>query len=87
MAIYDVMILFLGTPLSMRCPASFVKLPLVNADTPSNMLNKPLMVVGWGSTLPVSHQQFWNWVYNIPNDIHMKCSTPIYIMFLKVFVN
>ena len=58
MAIYDVMILFLGTPLSMRCPGSFVKLPLVNADTPSNMLNKPLMVVGWGSTLPVSHQEF-----------------------------
>ena len=56
--LYDFMILFLQTPLSMRCPASFVKLPLINTDTPSNMLNKPLMVVGWGSTLPVTHQQF-----------------------------
>ena len=58
MLLYDFMILFLQSPLSNRCPVSFVKLPLVNADTPSNMLNKPLMVVGWGSTLPVTPQQF-----------------------------
>ena len=72
MSLYDFMILFLQTPLSMRCPTSFVKLPLVNTDTPSNLLNKPLLVVGWGSTHPVSHQQFLDKIQNnIPYPIQL----------------
>ena len=63
-AIFDFMILFLQNPLSMRCPTSFVRLPKQNDDSPDNLLNKPLITVGWGSYLPVTHQQLLDQIQN-----------------------
>ena len=65
--IYDFMILVLESPLQSICPSYFVRLPRKSSD--ANLFGKTLTAVGWGSTIPVTHEQFLNFLRNeIPFD-------------------
>ena len=52
--IYDFMILVLQYSLKSLCPSNFVRLPKKSADT--NLVRNALMAVGWGRTLPLTHE-------------------------------
>ena len=56
--IYDFMILILKAPLVEACADNFVRLPRISDD--DDLLGKSLMAVGWGSTLPVTHDEILN---------------------------
>ena len=58
LVIYDFMILILKAPLVEPCADNFVRLPRISDD--DDLLGKPLMAVGWGSTLPVTHDEILN---------------------------
>ena len=60
--IYDFMILILKEPLVEPCASNFVRLPRLYHD--DNLFGKSLIAVGWGSTLPVTHDEVLDFIRN-----------------------
>ena len=56
-AIFDLMLLNLETPLQKNCPQSFARLPNIDYADEDFMKNQLLILYGWGSTIAVTHEQ------------------------------
>ena len=69
--IYDFMILILKEPLVEPCASNFVRLPRLYHD--DNLFGKSLIAVGWGSTLPVTHDEILD---HIRNNIPIRTRFP-----------
>ena len=56
-SIYDFMMLFLETPLKNYCPHKFARLPNLLLSNENVLVDKTLVLNGWGSTLPLTREQ------------------------------
>ena len=80
-AIHDLMLLFLVTPLKDLCSSRpFARLP-APGDFKHFLAGKNLLVSGWGTTIPVTREQVIAFFGGIP----FKVDTPGHVRFINTF--